>query len=113
MQNKENFASRTYPKRRTAWSIEQQQIENYGHRFETTRGKNMEARRQLGEEKYSASRSTTEEEQSQRGTQGMERGALQQCWEPRDTNERLGNVYCPKAPKGPKALDKKGSRNSR
>ena len=40
----------------------------------------------------------------------MERGALQQCWEPRDTNERLGNVYCPKAPKGPKALDKKGSR---
>ena len=78
MQNKENFASRTYPKRRTAWSIEQQQIEKYGHRFETTRGKNMEARRQLGEEKYSASRSTTEEEQSQRGTKGMERGALQQ-----------------------------------
>ena len=38
----------------------------------------MEARRQLGEEKYSASRSTTEEEQSQRGTKGMERGALQQ-----------------------------------
>ena len=40
----------------------------------------------------------------------MERGALQQCGEARDTNERLGNVYCPKAPKGPKALDKKGSR---
>ena len=78
MQNKENFASRTYPKRRTAWSIEQQQIEKYGHRFETTRGKNMEARRQLGDEKYPVSRSTKEEEQSQRVTKGMERGALQQ-----------------------------------
>ena len=34
----------------------------------------------------------------------MERGALQQCGEARDTNERLGNVYCPKAPKGLKVL---------
>ena len=79
-------------------------IEKYGNKFETSRGTNTETNGRRRDEEYPVPRSIQDEQQYQGLTKrnGERRTAVATC-QNKAGMRMSGNVYCPIAPRGPKA----------
>ena len=79
-------------------------IEKYGNKFETSRGTNTETNGRRRDEEYPVPRSIQDEQQYQGLTKrnGERRTAVATC-QNKAGMTMSGNVYCPIAPRGPKA----------